>query len=99
MNVTDEAVPILAQRFFGDCQALRNRQEMEELLAPMIGVALRTGRGQPALVRWVDETVSASAATAESTAPRMAQLLCAQMLRHIRAEEAPVWSRETVVAF
>jgi hypothetical protein len=97
MNSTDGAVGILAQRFFGDSQALRDREEMESLLTPMIGVALRTGRGQPALLRWVDETVSVAAT--ESTAPRMARLLCTQMLRRIRAEAVSVRSRETVVDF
>jgi hypothetical protein len=59
------------------------RAELEERLTPLIRCVLRTGAGVPALVRWVQRTLpQLPAADAEQTAPRMARLLCAELMRH-----------------
>jgi hypothetical protein len=103
MNFGDEAVQYLARRMCGE--KMTSREEMEALFVPMIRVAMRTGRGQPVLVEWVTRNLPAVAASRhrdekidpEWAAPRMAQLLCSQMLQKVQAERPWVGSRETVV--
>lgn len=103
MNFTDEALQYLARRMCGE--ELASREEMEALFVPMIRVAMRTGRGQPMLVDWVARNLPAVAPSAGAgdkidpawAAPRMARLLCSQMLQKVQAERAWLGPRETVV--
>ena len=103
MNFSDEALHFLARRMCGE--RLASREEMEAVFVPMIRVALRTGRGQPVLVDWVTRNLPAVNPSScpgdkidpEWAAPRMARLLCSQMLQQIQAQRAWVGSRETVV--
>lgn len=103
MNFGDEALRFLAQRMWGEKQA--SREEIEAVFAPMIRVAMRTGRGQPVLVDWVARNLPALTPTirpgdpvdVDWAAPRMARLLCSQMLHNIQVERAWVGPRETIV--
>jgi hypothetical protein len=71
------------------------RAELEERLAPLIRCVLRTGAGVPALVRWVQRTLpNLPSAEPEQTAPRMARLLCAELIRQARPSRP---AAETVV--
>jgi hypothetical protein len=103
MNSRDEALQFLTRRICGEKSA--SREEMEALVVPMIRVAMRTGRGQPVLVDWVTRNLPAvtpciplgDKVDPEWAAPRMARLLCSQMLQHIQAERPWLGPRETVV--
>jgi hypothetical protein len=103
MNFSDEALQFLARRMCGD--KLASREEMEAVFVPMIRVAMRTGRGQWVLVEWVARNLPALSSSFSSVdkidpewaAPRMARLLCSQMLQKVQAERAWVGPRETVV--
>jgi hypothetical protein len=101
MNFSDEALQFLARRMCGD--KLTSREEMEAVFVPMIRVAMRTGRGQRVLVEWVARNLSAVSSSSDDkvdpewAAPRMARLLCSQMLQKVQAERAWVGPRETVV--
>jgi hypothetical protein len=103
MNFRDEALHFLARRMWGE--KLASREEMEAVFVPMIRVAMRTGRGQPVLVDWVTRNLPAvtpalcvgDKVDAERAAPRMARLLCSQMLHNIQVERPWIGSRETVL--
>jgi len=105
MNFTDEALRILSSKLYRQGSAITSRGEMEAMLLMMIRVALRTGLGRPEIVRWVKKTLPAMAPAArpgdqtdpEWAAPCMARLLCAQLLRHVRAEPTRREACETVV--
>ena len=102
MNNYENPLRILARRIFGKDAS---REKMEATLLTPIRCALRTGAGLPPLVQWVRQNLptvfpAASAGwpvDVEWTAPRMARLLCEQMLEHVRAEPALVGACETVV--
>ncbi len=105
MDFTDEAVQTLARRMYGsDGGSVSSREEMEELLVPMIRCVLRTGRGQPLLRHWVERNLPAVALASppgqvvkpEWAAPRMARLLCSQMLQ-VQADQGRAATHETVV--
>lgn len=104
MNFTDEAMQILA-RLLG-ASFVASRAELEEIVAPLVHVVLRTGHGRPSIVRFVRQhlraLVPASCGEAEVDAewatPRLARLLIAHMLRHIQRERSRASVRETVVA-
>jgi hypothetical protein len=102
----NDTVQLLARQIYGrygedvtDCAAL------EADLVPMIRCVMRTGRGQPGIVAWVKRNLPAVApsggagqpADPEWAAPRMARLLCSQMLQKVRAEQTRMGTRETVV--
>ena len=78
---------------------------MEAMLLAMIRVALRTGLGRPAVVRWVKNTLPTMAGESrpgektdlEWAAPCMARLLCSRMLQHVRAEPVRREACETIV--
>lgn len=103
MDFTDEALRYLARRM-GRSERV-SREAMEALFVPMIRVALRTGRGQPRLLDWVARHLPAVADSPDRTepidpewaAPRMARMLCSQMLQHVQVEPAWRGSGETVV--
>jgi predicted signal transduction protein with EAL and GGDEF domain len=103
MNFTDEAVQYLARQM-GE-RAVANREELETRFLPLIRVVLRTGHGRPALVHWLEQHLPRVAPTAqfpnavdaERVAPRMARLLCAELLQKAQTEMAGDASRETVL--
>jgi hypothetical protein len=105
MDFTDDAVRMLARQVYGEGARRFDREALEADLVPMIRVALRSGRGQPLLVRWVKQNLPGLSLAShlgdkidpEWAAPRMARLLCAQMLEHVRAECARMGGRETLV--
>lgn len=104
MNFTDEAMQILVRRLGASYGA--NRAELEEIVAPLVRVVLRTGCGRPSIVRFVRQhlrvLVPASCGEAEVdaewAAPRLTRLLITHMLRHIQRECSQASVRETVVA-
>ena len=106
MNHTDDALQLLARRIYGAYgEDVRDRATLEADLVPMIRCAMRTGRGQPAIVDWVKRNLPTFVASGASgqpvdpewAAPRMARLMCAQMLRNVRAEQDRTATRETIV--
>jgi hypothetical protein len=105
MNATDDAVQLLARQIYGRYgDGVTDRTTLEADLVPMIRCVMRTGRGQPAIVAWVKRNLPAVApssltdppADPEWAAPRMARLLCSQMLQKVRAGQARAGTRETV---
>ena len=104
MNFTDESLQILARRL-GE-ERVESREELEDLVRPLVHRVLRTGRGRSSIVRFVRQHLRVvapasrfdAAVDAESATPRMARLLIAHMLRQIHIERAQVGVRETVVA-
>lgn len=105
MKHNDKGLYDLARLLFGEDEAaVLEREEMEAILAPSIRLALRTGRGEPALVNWVQRHRPWVAAGSpfdpegkpERIAPRLARLLVAQMLQQVRAGQVRVEARETV---
>lgn len=104
MNFTDEALRILARQMGED--TVPSRAELEAKLTRLLSLILRTEHGHPSLVRWVRHHLAEVAPTArfgcpfaaKSAAPRLARLLCLQMLRSTRSHRDTVVSRRTVVA-
>ena len=102
MNNYDHPLRILARRIFG---TEASREKMEATLLTPIRCALRTGTGLPPLVQWVKQNLTSvcPAASAgwpvdvEWTAPRLARLLCTQMLEYDQREPVLAGARETVV--
>ncbi len=106
MNHIDDDLQLLARRIYGAYgEDVRDRVTLEADLVPMIRCAMRTGRGQPAIVAWVKRNLPALAPSStggqpvdpEWAAPRMARLMCAQMLRTVRDEQDRAATRETIV--
>jgi hypothetical protein len=106
MNHTDDDLQLLARRIYGAYgEDVRDRATLEADLVPMIRCAMRTGRGQPAIVAWVKRNLPAFAPSTTGgppvdpnwAAPRMARLMCAQMLHTVRAEQDRATTRETIV--
>ena len=65
------------------------RAAVEERLTPLIRCVLRTGAGVPELVQWVRRTLpQLPSSNVELTAPRMAQLLCAELFGQGKPVEA-----------
>lgn len=104
MNFTDEAMQILARQLGASFVA--SRAELEEIVAPLVRVVLRTGRGRPSIVRFVRQHLRIVApmsrdeesVDAEWATPRLARLLIAHRLRHLHRERSRASVRETVVA-
>ncbi len=104
MNFTAEALRILARQMGED--SVPSRAELEAKLTRLLGLILRTGRGHPSLVRWVQLRLPEVAPAArlgcpfaaKEAAPRLARLLCVQMLRSTRGHRDTVVDRRTVVA-
>jgi hypothetical protein len=104
MNFTDEALQILARQL--DEENVSSREELEERVAPLLCLMLQTGCGQPSLLRWVKRHLSLVAPARRAgapidpqwAAPRLARLLCSQMLQNVRLHRATVVHRETLVA-
>jgi len=104
MNFTDEALQILARQMGED--AVSSRGELESNLSQLLYLVLRTGQGRPPLVQWVERTLAQVAPASRIgrpvdpkwAAPRLARLLCLQLLRNVRAQRDTMVSRQTVVA-
>jgi hypothetical protein len=79
----------------------RDREALEARLLPLVRCALRSGRGLPKLVDWVQRSARALAAPGQSAdpdraAPSVARLLCARLAQQLQAQPArPAY--ETVV--
>lgn|SRR5579859_1861177 len=106
MKHTDDELQLLARRIYGAYgEDVRDRATVEADLVPMIRCAMRTGRGQPSIVAWVKRNLPALAPSSTDgqpvdpdwAAPRMARLMCAQMLRTVQAEQDRASTRETIV--
>jgi hypothetical protein len=101
MNNWNHSLEALALRMQRGPAPTGMRAEMEKRLTPLIKCVLRTGGGMPELVQWVRNTLPyLPTAPHEQTAPRMARLLCAELLREKKPTETIVGrlSAETVVA-
>ncbi len=89
----------------GKARDVSNREEMEATLVPIIRVALRSGRGQPVVVEWVERNLPVVVPAPQRgrgmdldwAAPRMARLLCSQMLQKVQSELVAAGPRKTVV--
>jgi hypothetical protein len=58
MLTSEQAVHRLADRMrFSEGSAAQRRAKMEATLLPMVRCVLRTGRGHPRLVRWVQRAL------------------------------------------
>jgi hypothetical protein len=93
MLTSDQAVHLLADRV--KCPggtAPERRASLEASLLPMVRCVLRTGRGNPRLVRWVQKTLPAVTGPRPAGQPvdpdreavPMARLLCAALLQKMR---------------
>jgi hypothetical protein len=73
------------------------RQQMEETLAPMIRCALKSGLGQPVLVRWVRDHTAGMTEDEQKDPVLLAGPLAAELSAHLMARLAPQADRETVL--
>jgi hypothetical protein len=104
MDFTDESLQILARQL-GE-ESVASRAELEAKVAPLLGLILRTGQGRPSLVQWVQRALHFVAPASqpgrrvdpEWAAPRLAQLLCSQLLAKIRARRDTVANPKTIMA-
>jgi hypothetical protein len=104
MGTEEQAMQALA-----DCvgcpagSAAERRQALEATLLPMVRCVLRTGRGHPRLVRWVQKALRAApphpggpAAERDRAAPLLARLLCTVLLQQPRNWPEAGAARETL---
>ena len=94
MNTWDHSFQTLAVRMRQAPAAVPTgtRAQLEERLTPLIRCVLRTGRGNPRLVRWVQKTLPAVTGPRPAGQPvdpdreavPMARLLCAALLQKMR---------------
>src|SRR4051794_26970852 len=88
-----------AKRFQGsgpsDPQHLRAK--LEATLVPMIHCALKTGLGQPTLVRWVREQLPLMTPDQQRDPARVAGPLAGQLAERLMARLDPMPQRETVL--
>jgi hypothetical protein len=104
VNFTDEALQILARQL-GE-NSVASREELEAKMTTLLRVVMQTGHGRPSLVQWVKTHLRVVAPAscfgqqvdADWAAPRMARLLCSQLLQKIRGECARTTTCDTVVA-
>lgn len=104
MNFTDEALRILARQMGADGAC--SREELEAKVTPLLRVVVQTGVGRPSLVQWVRDHLDLVAPVdragrhidARWAAPRLARLLCSQLLEKVRVEGAMTGACETLVA-
>jgi hypothetical protein len=59
----------------------RLEAELERTLVPMVRCALRSGAGLSPLVGWVRQRVERLPSGEDRSAPRLARLLCGELLR------------------
>lgn len=104
MNFTDESLQILARQL--GQEHVSSRAELEARVAPLLSLVVRTGQGRPSLVEWVQRTLSRMVPSSQTgrfvdpewAAPRLARLLCSQLLQSIRAARNTVANCDTLVA-
>jgi hypothetical protein len=104
MDFTDESLQILARQL-GEA-SVSSRAELEAKVAPLLCLVLRTGEGRPSLVQWVQRALRRVAPDSrlgrsvdpEWAAPRLARLLCSQLLQQIRVHRNTVAKPETLAA-
>jgi hypothetical protein len=103
MKFTDAFLSVLTNSVPGN-ENRDLRQKLEACLVPMIRCALRSGLGQPELVRWVQSQRQENRAGADLTggldhdARCMARLLSSSLLQQLRERSRPSpWAAETVV--
>lgn len=104
MNFTDDALRMLAQQLGENTAA--TRAELEAKLAKLLTLILRTRQGHPSLLHWVQDTLPQVAPAARFghpvdpkwAAPRLARLLCLQLLRRVRTRRDTVANRQTIAA-
>ncbi len=107
MLTSEQAIHQLADRMrCSEGSAMQRRAEMEATLLPMVRCVLRTGRGHPRLVRWVQRALPAVAGPQrpgqpvdlDRTAGPVARLVCTAMVEQERFRpDGDVASRETIV--
>ena len=105
MHYSDEAVRLVARQM--GAEAVANREDLEARFTPLIRTVLRTGYGRPGLVNWLRKHLPYTAppagfhnsVEAERFAPRMARLLCAQLLKNVQNKMTCASTRDTVVGF
>jgi hypothetical protein len=93
MLTSEQAVHSLADRVHcPEGSAAQRRATLEATLLPMVRCVLRTGRGNPRLVRWVRQALPAVAGPQrpgqpvdpDQAAGPVARLLCSAMLEQMR---------------
>lgn len=102
MYSTSETLQILARQM-GEGN-VSSRAELEAKLAPLLCLILRTGRGHPTLLQWVQVTLPSVAPAVrwggqvdpKETAQHLARLLCLQLLRGVRAQRDTHIKRHTL---
>ena len=102
MDFTDEAVRYLARQM-GE-ETIGNRQELETHFLPLIRIVLRTGRGRPTLVRWLQQHLPRSTPgrfddvrDTDRMASQMTRLLCGQLVQKMHRELVGTGTRDTIV--
>jgi hypothetical protein len=93
MFTSEQAVHSLADRVHcPEGSAAQRRAALEASLVPMVRCVLRTGRGNPRLVRWVQQALPAvagpqwpgQAVDPDQAAGPVARLVCSAMLEQMR---------------
>jgi len=87
-----------ARRFRGDglSDPQHLREKLEATLAPMIRCALKTGLGQPTLVRWVRDQLPLMSPAQQGAPARVAGPLACRLAERLMARLDPLPYRETV---
>ena len=103
MRLSEQATHMLADRV-GCPQgpADRRREALEATLLPMVRCALRTGRGHPRLLQWVQRALPAvtglgAAVDADRAAGPVARLVCKNLLEQVRTHPSKAAGLETLV--
>jgi hypothetical protein len=102
MKLTDESLQILARQL--GQENVSSREELEARVAPLLRLVVRTGQGRPSLVKWVQRVLPQMAPAARMgrsvdpdwAAPRLARLLCSQLLQRIHVGRDTMASRDTI---
>jgi hypothetical protein len=80
-----------------ECSWQNLREKMEATLLPMVRCALKTGLGQPPLVRWVTYHKALLTADQQNDPAHLARSLARELSEHLMARLAPLPQRETVL--
>jgi hypothetical protein len=105
MDTSNEELQILARRLGED--HVSSRADLEAKLALLLSLVLRTGRASPSLLQWVRRALPAVSPAShfgdrvdpESAAPRLARLLCLQLIQGVRAQRDSLVKGQTVVGY
>jgi hypothetical protein len=86
-----------ARRFQGGTGGPQQlREKLERTLAPMIHCAIKTGLGQPTLLRWVRDELPLLADEQRRDPARLAGPLASRLAERLMARLDPLHQRETV---